>query len=585
MQLQHIEIDNLTVSTLNVRKTGSKNGDDLIPSLKSIGVIQPLLVRPARGVERDSPTGILNKGKRFEVIAGQRRFNALQQIAKDETVDPVPCIIMGEGDDAKAIEASLAENIARLPMDAIDQFEAFHALIKQGRNVEDIAQQFGVTERLVQQRLAIANLHQPIRNAFRREEINTQTLQILTMATMRQQKDWYNLFKSKDEYAPQGYQLKSWLFGGEQVPITNAIFDLESYKGAIVSDLFGEEAYFSDPKLFWECQNTAIATLVEQYNDDEWSDVILLDIGEHWQSWEHVDTPKENGGKVFIRVSSNGEVTSYEGQLSRADIKKRDKADKDGVQQNERSELTKAMQNYLDLHRHAAVRRELLSHQGVALRLAVAQMIAGSELWSIHADPQKANTGAISRSLEANEAEGRFADERALIGRLLGMGNIAEDTFVYRKNDWGKFHDVHAIFAKLEELSDEEVMTILTFVVAETLPCGSAMIEGLGSMLSVDMADHWQPDETFFDLFRDKEAINAMLKEVGGKSVADGNITTTAKFQKQIIQDFLSGSNGREQKKDWQPRYMGFPMKTYTKHGGIDAITQHKAIKKYYVVK
>ena len=38
-------------------------------------------------------------------------------------------------------------------------------------------------------------------------------------------------------------------------------------------------------------------------------------------------------------------------------------------------ELTKAMQNYLDLHRHAAVRTELLGHQGIALRLAVAQII------------------------------------------------------------------------------------------------------------------------------------------------------------------------------------------------------------------
>lgn len=57
MRLEHIEIENLSVSALNVRKNGEKNGDDLIPSLKSIGVIQPLLVRPARDGEGGSPTG------------------------------------------------------------------------------------------------------------------------------------------------------------------------------------------------------------------------------------------------------------------------------------------------------------------------------------------------------------------------------------------------------------------------------------------------------------------------------------------------------------------------------------------------
>ena len=37
-------------------------------------------------------------------------------------------------DNAKAIEASLAENIARLPMDEIDQYKAFAALVKEGNS-------------------------------------------------------------------------------------------------------------------------------------------------------------------------------------------------------------------------------------------------------------------------------------------------------------------------------------------------------------------------------------------------------------------------------------------------------------------
>ena len=74
------------------------------------------------------------------MIAGQRRLLACRAIAaEDGAAEPVPCAILEDGDDAKAIEASLAENIARLPMDEIDQYEAFAAILAQGRSVADIA--------------------------------------------------------------------------------------------------------------------------------------------------------------------------------------------------------------------------------------------------------------------------------------------------------------------------------------------------------------------------------------------------------------------------------------------------------------
>ncbi|MCP4183456.1 MAG: hypothetical protein GY761_09075 [Hyphomicrobiales bacterium] len=103
--------------------------------------------------------------------------------------------------------------------------------------------------------------------------------------------------------------------------------------------------------------------------------------------------------------------------------------------------------------------------------------------------------------------------------------------------------------------------------------------------MSVDMADHWQIDETFLNLHRDKEAINTMLKHIGGKHVADGNISATAKVQKKIIVDFLDGTRKGGKKANngnWQPRYMDFPMRAYTKRGGIEQIENWKAVKKQY---
>ena len=575
MELQHIKIENLKPTNINVRKKGAKDIDDLLPSIRSLGVLQPLLVRPkTHSADCEG----------YEIIAGQRRYHALVKLAEEGDIEAVPCIIMEEGDNAKAIEASLAENIARLPMDEIDQYKAFAALIKEGKNVADIASQFGITERLVQQRLAIANLISPILTLYRNEEIFSDTVRKLTMASKSQQKAWLALFNSEDEHAPHGNALKNWLFGGANILVQNALFDLADYKGSIVSDLFGEDSYFSDSEKFWSLQNTVIAEAKERYLANGWNAVVILEVGEFWQNWEHSETTKKNGGRIYVQIARNGEVNFHEGYLTEKEAKRQKKMpnSKEVTKPAERPELTKVMQNYLDLHRHTAVRTELLGHGGIALRLAVAQIIAGSELWTIKADSQKADNEAISRSLPTNKAEDKFAEQRRIVRDLLGFGKSNDATLVHRKDDWGKSHDLYKVFAKLIALSDEEVTTILTFVVAEALPAGSAMVEVLGNILCVDMADRWSPDEVFLDLYRDKEAINAMLKDIGGKRVADGNVTATAKVQKKIISDFLDGTR-EGAKADWQPRYMEFPMRTYTKRGGIDAVDNWKAVKKLFV--
>ena len=96
-----------------------------------------------------------------------------------------------------------------------------------------------------------------------------------------------------------------------------------------------------------------------------------------------------------------------------------------------------------------------------------------------------------------------------------------------------------------------------------------ALIHMLGSKLSMDMRKCWQPDDVFFALLRDKAAINAMLKHIGGKDVADSNVSATAKVQKQIIADFVTG-NGRKKAQNWLPHYMAFPFKAYSKAGAGD---------------
>ena len=567
MNLQHIDLENLKTTTLNVRKKKAKSVDDLVPSIRASGILQPLLVRP--------------NCEGFEVVAGQRRLYALQTLAKENLAEPVPCIVMDKGDDAAAIEASLAENLARLPIDEIDQYKAFGALVKKGMDAADIAAHFGISERLVHQRLAIGNLITPILNAYRKDEIEPSTLRILTMASKKQQKEWHSQFKEQGQYsAPRGYQLKQWLFGGASVPVENALFDLADYQGVITSDLFGEDRYFADSQLFWENQNTAIAKAKDAYLAKGWAEVNILEKGEYFASYDYVDTAKKDGGKIYIEVSNDGQVTCYEGQLSRKEAQRQLKAQNGESSEAlpSRPELSQPMQSYLDLHRHSAVRAELLKHGDIALRLAVAQMIAGSELWSVYADAQNPKSEAIAESLDKNPSQAAFSEARKAVSEHFGIKNKADKTLVNCKDGLGKSHNVHEIFSKLIALDDKTVLQILTFVTAETLPCGSEMVEALGDMLSVDMGKSWTPDEAFFTLLRDKETINAMVKHIGGKQAADSRITETGKKQKAYITEKLND----EKSKDWLPRYMRFPMQAYTKRGGIRAIEHFKSIRKHY---
>ncbi|MGH9594186.1 MAG: chromosome partitioning protein ParB, partial [Bryobacteraceae bacterium] len=88
---------------------------------------------------------------------------------------------------------------------------------------------------------------------------------------------------------------------------------------------------------------------------------------------------------------------------------------------------------------------------------------------------------------------------------------------------------------------------------------GSDVVEEVGTRLDVDARATWQPDDTFFDLIRDRATLNAIVSEVAGEAVAKSNIVEKGKTQKQIIRDCLAGANGRAKVTDWLPGWLAFP--------------------------
>jgi ParB family transcriptional regulator, chromosome partitioning protein len=551
MDLKHIEMTTLFVSPSNMRAKGKPHLSHILPSIRARGVLVPLIVRPTLDTER------------FEIVAGKRRYHAALAIAQESGEDEaLPCAIMAAADDAAALEASLIENFARLDPDEVTLWESFTRLVREGRSPEDIALTFGLTELQVKRTLALGNLLPRIRSLYRNGEIDATTVRHLTLASKARQREWLTLLDDPEAYCPTGYQLKAWLFGGASIPVSAALFDVADYRGEIVSDLFGEERYFSNSATFWAAQTAAVEAKAESYREAGWSEVIVLPTGEAFHSWQHERRPKRKGGKVFIAVEPRGDVAIHEGYVSTKEARKREK--REAVEKPIRPEISAPIQNYIDLHRHAAVRADLAGEPSIALRLMVAHAIAGSSLWNVRIEAQRAQSDPIAESVETCPPEAVFDEKRRAVLALLGFDPETPTV----TDGYDGEHGIAGLFARLVELPDPAVLDILAIVMGETLEAGSALIELLGLMLGTDMAKVWTVDDVLLDLIRDREVLQHVLAEVAGENAASANERATGKVKRGIIRDCLTGENGRAKVQGWVPRLMAFPPRSYTERGG-----------------
>jgi len=566
MLLKHIDLAHLSVSASNMR-AGRKAPDiaNILPSVRARGVLVPLIVRqkscpePVEGGTPDT----------YEIVAGRRRFHAALAVAEEGGAsEALPCAVIDAGDDAAALETSLIENVARLDPDEVSRWECFTRLVRKGRTPEDIGQTFGLTDLQVKRTLALGNLMPRIRSLYREGEIDAATVRHLTLASKAQQRGWLALRDDKTAYCPTGAQLKAWLFGGASIPVTAAAFDLDTYPGEIVSDLFGDERWFADVALFWTHQNAAVAAMAEGYRAAGWTEVVVLEPGDYFHSWEYERTPKRKGGKVFISLDAHGTVTVHEGYLTTKEARRAEKGEL--AEKPVRPEVSAPLANYIDLHRHAAVRASLAAQPALAFRVMVAHAIAGSSLWSVRVERQRAQSDAIGESVENAPSEARFDERRRAVLAVLGF-DADTPTVTGGCDDRQK---LASVLTRLIGLPDAAVFDIAAVVMAETLEAGSPLIELLGALLGIDMAEVWQADDVLLDLIRDKDVIGAVLAEVAGNTVATGNAKATGKVKRGIIRDCLTGNNGRAKVERWVPRWMAFPPSAYTERGGVPSVAQ-----------
>ena len=214
------------------------------------------------------------------------------------------------------IEVSLIENMARENADELTYYETFSALIREGRDVGEIARTFGKTEREVTQCLAIANLLPRIRELYRDDELDARRSAASDHGDQDTAARLAASFGTTTRRPPA--TISKGLFGGKAIATNVALFDLQSYSGKIVGDLFSEDGFFASVDEFWTAQDEAIAERRDAYLAAKWSEVVVLERGRQFPQWDFVKATKKAGGRVYIEPTHTGEVRFHEGYLTQA---------------------------------------------------------------------------------------------------------------------------------------------------------------------------------------------------------------------------------------------------------------------------
>ena len=161
-EFKQIEIARIRLSTTASQTLRRQHFDktalgELAASIKSHGVLQPIIVRPSKGVKYE-----------FQLVAGERRLAASRLAELTE----IPAVVR-ELTDEQVIEVQLIENLQRADLHPMEEAEGYHQLMqKHGHPIEDLYTKVGKSRSYVYGRLKLLALVPRVRKAFYENKIN-----------------------------------------------------------------------------------------------------------------------------------------------------------------------------------------------------------------------------------------------------------------------------------------------------------------------------------------------------------------------------------------------------------------------------
>jgi ParB family chromosome partitioning protein len=231
-----------------------------------VGLLQNLIVIPAAD------------GEHYEVVAGGRRLAALKLLAKKHRIAKdwdVPCLQVADG---TARTASLTENVQREAMHPADQFEAFAALVAEGRPIEDIAADFSVTPLVVQRRLKLANVSPRLMADYRADAVSLDQLMALAITDdhAAQEAAFYDAPQWQRHPSHLRERLTEREIDAYRHPLVRFV-GLDSYEaegGGIRRDLFAEGdagVYLNDAALLERLAQDKLAGIAATVRAEGWA--------------------------------------------------------------------------------------------------------------------------------------------------------------------------------------------------------------------------------------------------------------------------------------------------------------------------
>jgi ParB family chromosome partitioning protein len=148
-----IAIDRITANPKQPRRTFVEAElEELTESIRTRGVLQPILVRP-------DPT----RAEMFEIVAGERRWRA----ARRAGLSMIPAVVR-EFDDRAVLEIGIIENVQRADLNPVEEAEAYKALMDRfGRTQESVATQVGKSREHISNTIRLLNLPDDVREHVR----------------------------------------------------------------------------------------------------------------------------------------------------------------------------------------------------------------------------------------------------------------------------------------------------------------------------------------------------------------------------------------------------------------------------------
>lgn len=148
MGLRSIDVKTITPNTNQPRVFFDEDSlAELSASIKAVGVLQPILVRPIKPHE-------IKNGHAYELIAGERRWRAAQKAG----LALIPALVR-ETDDVSSVERALIENLHRQDLTPLEEAAAYQQLLDDfSMTHEQVGERVGKTRTVITNSLRLLGL-------------------------------------------------------------------------------------------------------------------------------------------------------------------------------------------------------------------------------------------------------------------------------------------------------------------------------------------------------------------------------------------------------------------------------------------